>query len=163
MKQIILSGFALFGFIQLQGQRLELVSNAGEYYFNSNLSLSWSLGEPVTETFNTNGVILTQGFQQISDGTVLAPEQKSIKPFDLQIKPNPVNDKVFIKVIKSQNNQAQLYQVEIFSILGEIIHKDFYNENIIEIDLSKLKPGAYMIKVTTPKSGQHSTKLIQKV
>jgi len=50
------------GYNQIYAQ--ELISSAGGYYEGNNLSLSWSLGEPVTETFTGGGVILTQGFQQ---------------------------------------------------------------------------------------------------
>jgi len=42
----------------------EVISSAGGYYQNENISLSWTLGEPVIETFEGSGLILTQGFQQ---------------------------------------------------------------------------------------------------
>lgn len=41
-----------------------LISTAGGYYTGNGISLSWSLGEPVVETFSGGSVILTQGFQQ---------------------------------------------------------------------------------------------------
>ena len=48
---------------------LEVISSAGGYFpapVGSNITLSWTLGEPVIETFAPNGssIILTQGFQQ---------------------------------------------------------------------------------------------------
>lgn len=42
----------------------EVVSSAGDYYENGNVSLSWTLGEIATETYTNGNVILTQGFQQ---------------------------------------------------------------------------------------------------
>jgi hypothetical protein len=52
---------------------LEVISSAGDYFApeGSNITLSWTLGEPVIETFAPTGgsVILTQGFQQPIEAT----------------------------------------------------------------------------------------------
>jgi hypothetical protein len=42
----------------------QVISSAGNYYQGDNLSMSWTLGETVIETFTGNDIILTQGFQQ---------------------------------------------------------------------------------------------------
>lgn len=42
----------------------EVVATAGGFFESDNLSLSWTLGETVVETFETDNFILTQGFQQ---------------------------------------------------------------------------------------------------
>ncbi len=49
---------------------LEVISSAGDYFApqGSNITLSWTMGEPMIETFAPQGgtVVLTQGFQQPS-------------------------------------------------------------------------------------------------
>jgi len=47
-----------------QAKAQQVVATAGGYYEGENLSLSWTVGEPVIETFNSGELILTQGFQQ---------------------------------------------------------------------------------------------------
>lgn len=42
----------------------QVIASAGGYFENDNISLSWTVGEPVTETFAGVDLILTQGFQQ---------------------------------------------------------------------------------------------------
>lgn len=42
----------------------QVIASAGGYYQSEDLSLSWTVGEPVVETFTGSNVILTQGFQQ---------------------------------------------------------------------------------------------------
>lgn len=42
----------------------QVVSSGGGQFEGSQLSLSWTIGEPVIETFTGNNLILTQGFQQ---------------------------------------------------------------------------------------------------
>lgn len=53
-------------FLNISGQTLtpEVISSSGGYFENTNASLSWTLGETVTETFSGTNVILTQGFHQ---------------------------------------------------------------------------------------------------
>ena len=42
----------------------QVVASSGGYYVTDNLSVSWTLGETVAETFSSDNLILTQGFQQ---------------------------------------------------------------------------------------------------
>lgn len=51
-------------FMLAQSVSPEVISSAGDYYENGNVSLSWTLGEIATETYTNGNVILTQGFQQ---------------------------------------------------------------------------------------------------
>lgn len=58
--------FAVSGLIWLasQSNAQQVIATSGGYYENENISLSWTVGEPVIETFTGSEVILTQGFQQ---------------------------------------------------------------------------------------------------
>jgi len=42
----------------------QIIATSGGYFEQENISLSWTLGEPVIETFAGDNIILTQGFQQ---------------------------------------------------------------------------------------------------
>jgi len=65
MKNILLTILAVaFVACLFQAKAQQVIATSGGYYENDNLSLSWTLGEPVIETFNSGGLILTQGFQQ---------------------------------------------------------------------------------------------------
>ena len=73
MKKVIFTISAVFIYLFSFSQtpvNLEVISSAGDYFAppGSNVTLSWTLGEPVIETFAPNGstVVLTQGFQQPS-------------------------------------------------------------------------------------------------
>ncbi len=59
---LIFSGIFMLFCLQVFSQ--EVIATAGGYYEGENFSVSWTLGEPVTETFTGADVILTQGFQQ---------------------------------------------------------------------------------------------------
>ncbi len=47
-----------------QAKAQEVIATSGGYYEGESLSLSWTVGEPVIETFNSGELILMQGFQQ---------------------------------------------------------------------------------------------------
>ncbi|MCF8366769.1 MAG: hypothetical protein K9H16_13355, partial [Bacteroidales bacterium] len=56
-------GIALLAcFSQVKAQ--QVIASSGGYFENENLSLSFTIGEPVIETFTGTDFILTQGFQQ---------------------------------------------------------------------------------------------------
>ncbi|MBN3035463.1 MAG: hypothetical protein JW861_07730 [Bacteroidales bacterium] len=42
----------------------EVTASSGDYYTGTGVTLSWTLGEPATETYQGSAVTLTQGFQQ---------------------------------------------------------------------------------------------------
>ena len=42
----------------------QIIATSGGYFEGENISMSWTLGEPVIETFAGEDIILTQGFQQ---------------------------------------------------------------------------------------------------
>jgi hypothetical protein len=63
-KSILFLIVIAFASLSIQLKAQQVIASAGGYYEGENISLSWTLGEPVTETFSAGGVILTQGFQQ---------------------------------------------------------------------------------------------------
>ena len=66
MKKIsmIIIGGLLSVAVTAQSVSPEVIASSGDYYENSNGSLSWTLGEIATETYTAGNIILTQGFQQ---------------------------------------------------------------------------------------------------
>ncbi len=63
-KVFFLLIFIAFALIAINGKTQEVISTSGGYFENENISMSWTVGEPVIETFAGADVILTQGFQQ---------------------------------------------------------------------------------------------------
>ncbi len=65
MKTIkLLISIMALAFISSQANAQQVIASAGGYFQNENLSLSFTLGEPVIETLQSAELILTQGFQQ---------------------------------------------------------------------------------------------------
>ncbi len=61
ISYLIATAFIAFS---LHANAQQIIATAGGYFVGENISLSWTLGEPVIETFAGDDIILTQGFQQ---------------------------------------------------------------------------------------------------
>ena len=66
----------------------EVISATGRSVENAGYQLSWTVGEPMVETFSSENSALTQGFHQ-SKLAVTAIDQLSIGNLKLKVYPNP--------------------------------------------------------------------------
>ena len=122
----------------------EAVVSGGGYFKQSNASISWSLGEIMTETFRSENVILTQGFQQ-SQLTITSVEEHPELAFKIDAFPNPVREYVNLKIDADNfdNLDYQLYDMKGFLIK----HKKIDSE-ITHISLADQKPAIYILRIT---------------
>ena len=96
--KFLLAILVLTASVSVKAQKLEVVATSGDFYENSSLSLSWTLGEVAVETLVGDNIILTQGFQQ-SKLTVTAIDELQSPGIELTVYPNPTNRFLFIEVI----------------------------------------------------------------
>jgi gliding motility-associated-like protein len=71
---ILLLALSLWG--QAQTFSRTVVGTAGDFFTNSDVSVAWTIGEVVTDTYSSSGHFLTQGFQQ-PDNAPRVPENIS--------------------------------------------------------------------------------------
>jgi hypothetical protein len=125
----------------------QVIGSAGADMSNSDATLSWTIGEPVIESFSADDYILFQGFHigplsaQISDNL-----SENFTSFDVTFYPNPVNDQLVIEFdeLREKNSILQL-----FSITGKmIISKKLSARSRREtINLSSFNSGTYFFKI----------------
>jgi len=77
---------------------------------------------------------------------------------DVNIFPNPVEKNIFINL-----NTEGLYYVDIFNILGIKIHSEQIGKMENIVNLSKLTPGVYFIKINSLENNIYFIKKIIKV
>lgn len=129
------------------GRSQEVVATSGNYAASAQGSLSWTLGEPVTETFSQATGALTQGFQQNYEDllSLTGPDNYP----HITIFPNPFASEVHITHYMTGNELS----LDIVDIKGSIVlqKKLFAESGISEfsLDLSGLAPGAYQLRITT--------------
>jgi len=139
----------------------EVISSGGDFFYSSNGSLSWTVGETSTETISNSSKIFTQGFQQNYE-SILFLESITYQA-DVKIFPNPVNTALYIQWLQSQNNETT---IELSDTYGKKLYQTSISktnpETIITIDLSTFSAGIYYVILTDQRNVKPSVFKISK-
>jgi hypothetical protein len=148
MKKILLflSCFSLWSVTYGQANDLKVVASAGTTFTAGNLSLDWTLGEVIVDTYDEPGLGLTQGFHQPVYQLVAV---KSI-PTELgliTVFPNPFSDVLMVKMNFAAFEKGEMELVD--NKGTSIWKKPFEGNEIIEnYSASSLPSGSYRLAVT---------------
>jgi hypothetical protein len=124
-----------------QNSYFQTLTTAGEHFVGLNYQLEWTLGELQTETYEANGISLTQGFQQSNLNKMLSNNVKSeLNSTYISAFPNPATNYVLFKIENTEINNLKLC---ITDILGKTIYDSNLISNNTQIDLTKYKKGVY--------------------
>ncbi len=139
----------LFGFrsVFCQTNQPEVITSSGDF-FKPNASsptLSWTLGECITETYYSAYNIITQGFQQDSLYIIGITENPD-KEFFIKIFPNPTSDFITIS-INPLTGKSSDYIIELYDLLGKKLYTGTYRQNEIQLDMFTYPTGTYLLKV----------------
>jgi hypothetical protein len=128
------------------GQSVErhVVASAGDYFVTPNLSLSWTLGEAVTETVSNEFMMLSQGFQQGEKITFTTIKDPLARLFDIKVFPNPTSDVVNISINSEMND---ILTVQIYSMAGEKVLTEKTSDKNIQLSLADLAPANYLLSL----------------
>lgn len=143
MKKLVLLLFLFIPWL-LQGQVLtpEAVVTSGDYYEGSSGSLSFSIGECVTETYSQTSGTLTQGFQQ-AEIVVVSSLSNPLAQVGLTAFPVPAGSILKLEMQTWQNGlSAVLYDMNGI----EIMRKNLLS-SITEFNLASLPAGGYILRV----------------
>lgn len=144
--------FLWFGIQKIYSQEIAIsvIGSAGDYKSISGYSLSWTLGETMTETFTKDDIHLTQGFQQ-PDLETESGFYEQQGEWSVSAYPNPVNQDL---IISFQNiEESPLIHITITDIMGRIVIlkelKDVPVSYEYRLNMEHLTRGIYILKVYT--------------
>jgi len=140
----------------LSAQNQEVISTTGNFFENSAGSVSFTIGECLTNTFVSSNLTLTQGFQQ--SNLEIAIDIRNIKDlgFEIMAYPNPVSEFIIVKVEKNPG----LYYI-IYDINGVMLERKEIVGSETEINFENLNPSIYMLKVFNNKMEVKAFKIIK--
>ena len=130
------------GFVFGQSVSPELISSSGDYYNNGTNSLSWSIGESMTETYTTGNTKLTQGFQQNFDTSTIIENLTDDR--QINVFPNPTTDNINIEF--SEINEKTI--IQLFDIAGKVLLTQNVCNRTEQLDLSKFSNSTLIMKIT---------------
>jgi len=123
----------------------EVLSSGGGYFSNSNGSISYTIGEPVIETYKEGDYIITQGFQQSNFIITTINDYMEIA-WDISVYPNPAND--FVKLIISKANLIG-FEYRLYDLNGRLLMQQQINDNETLLPFNNLPAGEYILKITS--------------
>lgn len=118
----------------------QVVGSAGGDSQSDVHSVSWTIGEVVTETFTSDGYLLSQGFHQ---GNLFVSRVNDNYPFEIELKayPNPVVDKLTVETDELDP------EYRIVDTNGRIVANGKIHSEMKHIDFSGFPNGIYFLQV----------------
>ncbi len=137
---ILLSVFLLFMAGSTTAQKV-VAANGGTATVNG-YEVSWTIGEPITETVTDGTTTLTQGFQQ-SKLTVTAIDELRETGVEVKVYPNPTQD--FVTIHFSKTMEKPMYML--FDLSGKLLVQKNIESTDAKIDMTRFAEGAYILKL----------------
>ncbi len=141
----------------------QVVASAGGFGQASNVLLSYTVGEPVIETYKQSSIVLTQGFQQ-SEQQPVGIDAPSLD-YSVTAYPNPTQ--AIVTVAIKGNLDKQVYG-RLVDIRGRVLAEvegdpegPFQQQMVV--DLSSYADGHYFIQLYAQKGNRHEVVNIQKM
>lgn len=144
IKFVVVICILFYGYAKAQNLSPEVFTSSGDYYTSADASLSWTIGEDLTETYVKSFAILTQGFQQPESQFIGITEKEN--DYEINIYPNPTKDKIFINV---KNSSILRFNIKLIDLYGRLYYnKDFETDELTEqIELKNYKTGTFFIRL----------------
>ena len=158
---LLLLGIFLFGFGFSQTKTLEVNPAAGDEFTADGVTLTWTIGEGVIETFSNNEMILTQGFQQPTLKVTLIEESEEID-FQLSVYPNPTHDFFNISIVSE--NEIN-YSAQLMDMSGKLLYsQNLKGKDITEtVDLTNYSSSIYILRIIDNNGKFARTYKVQKI
>jgi hypothetical protein len=134
-----------------------VISTGGETFIASGYSLDFVIGEIATESYTEQGVMLTQGFLQ-GMGEELAINEQTISADDIDVRPNPSDDMVYI-MCKAIDKPIR---IDIYNMQGCLALSEQFKNNPMAVNLKQLNPGFYVLRLIFPGHNIVTKKIIKK-
>jgi hypothetical protein len=139
-------------------QAQEVITTSGGYAESTSAKVTWTIGEPVTETVIGTNNILTQGFNQ-GDLIITLIKAPELPGLILKVFPNPANDNLRIS---ARNAKLENLKYVLIDMAGKVVSERRLTDGESDISVSALAPSAYLLKVYQNKKEIGVFKIIKK-
>jgi len=139
--------FIVFRMAGIQAQNS--ISTSGKTATGTGGSVNYSVGQVINMTnTGTNGSVST-GVQQPYEIYIISGLEQTDVTLQIVVYPNPTIDQLTLKI---KNNKPSIFSIQLYQADGKLIESKKMTENEIVMDVHKLIPSTYLLKVI--KSGK---------
>jgi hypothetical protein len=135
----------------------QVISAGGASATSTTAQLSWTIGEPVIETYTGTGIVLTQGFHQ-SRLVVTAAGQISLPGILLSVYPNPVTDDLLLNIT---GDRVDNFGYSLYDFSGKILLSAKPAKQPEVIGMGNFPAGIYLLKVTGKNESSQTFKIVK--
>ena len=154
MKKIVIL-FALYLISNLTLYSQSVIGSVMNSQNTGNETVFWTMGEFVSETFESSSNILTQGFYQ-SD-LIQSDIISNLHPLnDISVFPNPFKEKLFIKYSDTKSLSYQL-----FDVTGIVVKRGLITSETTSIAVNNLSDGIYLLVVENENKSVKTYQLVK--
>ena len=151
--------FMIFAAVFSTTKAQEIIATDGKSTFVGDTHVSYTIGEPVIGTRSVGNNVVTQGYNQPEIEIISVKEEKMNPQLGIQIYPNPTHDYVNIT---PQNFETGSFMVQIFTVGGQKVLEESFEEAGIKLDVSSLVSSNYILNVTNAEENyNHNFKLVK--
>jgi hypothetical protein len=138
----------LLSALPLTLQAQEVVTTSGGYASSSSAQVTWTIGEPVTETLTGTTSILTQGFNQ-GDFIITLIKSPESRGLILKVFPNPAAENLNISVSDPELENLNYILIDMG---GKVISRNTIKGIEYNIPIGYLSPNTYFLKIYQKKT-----------
>lgn len=155
---ILLLGLSGVGWADAQSLSPEVIASAGEHFATASAQLSWTLGEPLIETYTAGQAQLTQGFHQTNLSVVSVDGPVAV--FAARVYPNPASGWLNVEAPEA----PQTFGVELLDASGRLLQSlpATAPTTLRTLDLSGCAPGLYLLQLRSQDGQNIQTFKIEK-
>ncbi|MEO9966382.1 MAG: T9SS type A sorting domain-containing protein [Reichenbachiella sp.] len=148
----------LLNLAELKGQ--QAVTSAGGYTTQSKGTISYSIGQLLTESYSTNSGSASFGVQQAYQVTTITGLEANDIKLDLEVNayPNPTIDYLMFEIV----NQSEPLQAEVFDINGSLLRSATIRSGNEKIQMSGLVEAIYIVQIKSRKRIHKTFRIIKK-
>lgn len=162
LKRLLIICFSI-GAIAVRAQTLtpEVLASDGGYSTAAGVSLSWTLGETISETYTAGPNTLTQGFQQPE--ILITGIEDNNAGVSVAVYPNPSAGQLSVKFVSAEERKVKM---QLFDMNGKLVHEQEASvaagEQVFYMNITSLAIGQYTLRITDTEKKTQSTYKLQK-
>ena len=144
----------------------EIISTGGGDTSTANVSLSWTIGEPLSETISSTSTKITQGFHQNHLEIVSIEEHKEFG-YEIKVYPNPSTDFINVELTfigKFSTTGNTEFKIMLIDNLGKILMSEVIKNKLeYMIPMQDYAAGQYILKITGTEGNLYKSVQITKL